>query len=321
MRSVLFVLLVSAAIGTACDAEEPGVDNKKPDAGEIAPDAAVDEGVVLIVEGLPPTSFWNTVPVFGRGPANGTVIIEGTSGNESVDTASDGSFCIDVDLVKGVENTMVITAISQSGERSDSQNFSVMQEGEPPDPGDPVPAKNIALGGLPTAWSKVYATDGTFAAITDDSLSSSVLMKNDLNEDDYLVLRLPTPDAVERIRITSDTTCHLSDYLLHTAKTISVEQQVAFGGMEMNEGPWTFRGRSGQEGMPDVNVTDCSTATYSCQEYTFEPTVMGFIGLRFWDSVCSNSFFVGTRRMRQIEAWTPIGVAPPTISAPTCQGG
>ncbi|MBL4633489.1 MAG: hypothetical protein JKY56_06445 [Kofleriaceae bacterium] len=320
MRSILFGLLVSTTLCVGCDAEEPGVGDKtNPDAA-VPLDASVDMGVPLTIEGLPPTSHWDSVPVFGRGPSNGTIIVDSTAGIQSVDTASDGSFCLDVDLLKGVNNTMSIQAIDQAGEKSDTQNFSVMQQGEPPEPGDPTPAKNIALGGLPTAWSTVYEKVGTFAAITDDSISSSVLMKNDVNDDDYLVLRLPTPDSVERIRITSDTTCHLSDYLIHTAKVITVEQQVPFGAMEMNEGPWTFRGHSGQDMEADVNVTDCSTATYSCQEYTFEPTVVNFIGLRFLDSVCS-SFLLGERRLRQIEAWTPIGVAPPTISAPTCQGG
>lgn len=319
MRSILFAVLVSTSAIAGCDASEPGVDGPGPDAAMV--DAqVVDEGVPLHVDGIPPTSYWNTVPVFGRGPANGTIIIESTAGTVSVDAASDGSFCLDVDLLKGMKNTLIISAINQIGERSESQTFSLSQEGEPPEPGDPVPAKNIALGGLPTDWTSVDEEEGVFAAMTDDNISSSVVLQNGFG-DDFLVLQLPIADSVERIRVTSDKACHLSDYLLHTAKTITVEQQISFGLMETDIAPWTFQGHSGQDGSPDVNVTDCSTQTYSCQEYNFDPTVIKFIGMRFLNHICSSTLGYGERRVRQIEAWTPEGVAPPTISAPTCQGG
>ncbi len=319
--AIVLLSVIPTFVGWGCDASPPGGN------GELGPDASVEidadleEGVTLQIEGIPPKSYWDSVPVFGKGPKNGTVIVEGSAGTVSVDLASDGSFCVDVPLQKGNVNTLVIRAINQRGERSESQTFSLSQEGEPPEPGEPVPATNVALGGLPTVWSTVDEEEGTFSAMTDGSISTSVVLQNAVTVEDYLVLRLPVADGVEKLRITSDLACHLSDYLIFTAKTITPEQQVAFGALEMDEGPWTFRGHSGQTGVEDVNVTDCSTGTYSCQEYNFDSSVMGFVGFRFLNDVCSNTFGLGERRMRQVEAWTPVGVAPPTVSAPTCQGG
>ena len=118
--------------------------------GEIGPDAGMpdaipeeDLGVQLQVEGVPPQTYWGTVPVFGRGPANGTVIVEGNAGSISIELSSDGSFCLDVPLEKGAINLLEMVAIDEFGERSDSQSFDVSQSGEPPAAGDPRPTRAL----------------------------------------------------------------------------------------------------------------------------------------------------------------------------------
>ncbi len=316
MRSLLFVLLLTSA----CIAEEP--DNgggEGPDAGPTPADAAEDVGVLLSVEGLPPQTYWDTVPLFGHGPANGTVIVEGPTDTVSVELGVNGSFCLDIPLDKGTVNDLEVVAINAVGKRSEAQSFEITQSGEPPNPGDPVPARNIALGGLPIPGS-IVEEQGSYPAMTDGDHSTGVMLQNDIFSSDWIVIRIPTPDGVESIRIYGDEECLIGDYLVHTAPSVQTDMPEP-GGENVDATPWIFRGRFGStDGEHDFNVTDCSEGNTPCQEFNFTSEVTGAIGIHFAGNGCG---LVNPQEhtINEIEAWTPQGVAPPVVTAPSCSGG
>lgn len=292
--------------------------------GEIGPDAGMpdaipeeDLGVQLQIEGVPPQTYWDTVPVFGRGPANGTVIVEGNAGSISVELSSDGSFCLDVPLEKGAINLLEMVAIDELGERSDSQSFDVAQSGEPPAAGDPVAAKNVLLGGLPIAGHTIEAQVGSFSAMTDGNVNSSVRLQNAVWYDDWFILRVPSPDGVESIKVFSNPECTMGDYGVYTAPAV-MQNMMQPGPGEAS--PWTLRGEYKEAG-PDINVTDCSEGGFPCQEFQFTAAVTGAIGIIFTGSECTNGWGLDEHTVQEIEAWSPEGVAPPSIEAPSCQGG
>lgn len=324
MRHLLCALLL---LSTACTAEEPDSGGGRvlaPDAG--MPEAPPDEelGVHFQVDGLPPQTYWDTVPVFGQGPANGTVIIEGNVETISVELSSDGSFCTDVRLESGALNALEMVAIDEFGERSDTQSFDVSQSGEPPEAGEPVAARNVLLGGLPTPDSTIIESVGSFSAMTDNNMNTSVTLRNDTWDKDWFVLRVPAADGVESIKVTSSRECGntnwgtgIGDYGIYTAPAV-VPNMGRPG--EGADSPWTQRGHYEADGT-SVNVTDCSTTEYSCQEFQFDAAVSGAIGIDFLGNSCSNFWEVGIHKVHQIEAWSPEGVAPPSIKAPSCAGG
>lgn len=320
MRALLFSLLLATG---ACIAEEPINDNGAvdgPDAGAVEADGGEDEGVLLSVEGLPPDTYWDTVPVFGHGPAYGTVIVEGPTEPVSAELGVDGSFCIDIPLVKGELNSLEITAIDEDGERSEPQRFEVSQFGSPPSPGEAVPSRNVALGGLPTADSTVSEEEGVFAAMTDGNRATGVMIQNHWLNSDWMILRVPTPDGVETIRVYGDDDCEIGDYLVYTAPTVQLDMPIP-PDYDEEAVPWVLRGRHGAFNPADnYNVTDCSENTQPCQEFNFDSAVTGAIGIRFSNGGCGN-FNPAEHTINEIEAWTPEGVAPPVISAPTCQNG
>lgn len=318
MRHSLCSLLL---LSTACIAAEPEVSGGDigPDAGAADAPVEVEVGVPLQVEGLPPQSYWQTVPVHGRGPANGTVLVEGNIDTIAVELNPDGTFCLDVPLEKGAVNLLDIIAIDELGERSESQSFEVSQSGEPPEPGEPVAARNILLGGLPVANSTVEEQEGVFTAMTDGNLHSSVVLQNAIFYSDWFILRIPAPNGVEKIRIFSSPDCLMGDYLVHTAPNV-LPEMVQPGLVDADEGPWTFRGHYFAESA-SVNVTDCTDNSLSCQELNFDSTVTGAIGISFSGDSCSNILGLGEHEVHEIEAWSPEGVAPPTIAAPSCQSG
>jgi hypothetical protein len=319
MRHLLFSLLL---LSTACIAEEPGVSGGEavgPDAGvaDASPDDE-EQGVPLQVEGVPPQTYWDTVPVYGRGPANGTVRVDANVDTLSVELGPDGYFCLDIPLEKGAVNVLDLVAIDELGERSDAQSFDVAQAGEPPEPGEPVAARNMALGGLP-ADDTLQEQVGFFSAMTDGNLSTSVVLQNAVFYSDWLILRIPAPEGIEKIRVYSNPECLAGDYLVHTAPAV-LQDMAMPGALPVDEGPWTFRGQYEAEG-ERVNVTNCSDGSLDCQEYNFDSTVTGAIGINFTGDSCSNAFSLGEHQIHEIQAWSPEGVAPPTITAPSCQGG
>ncbi len=321
-RILSAVLCCAGLLSGACIAEKPDDGNRPggPDAGSQETDAG-DLGVPLNVEGLPPTTYWDTVPLFGHGPVNGTVLVEGPLDTVSAELGIDGSFCIDIPLEKGATNNLRVIAIDEDGERSEPVFLDISQAGEPPEPGDPVPARNVALGGLPVQGS-IAEEQGTYPAMTDGNRATGVMLQNNIFSSDWVILRIPTPDGVEQIRIYGDSECLIGDYLVHTAPSVQ-EDMPEPGNMNMDMNPWTFRGRFGSDNNAvemDFNVTDCSENGQPCQEYNFDSAITGAIGIRFIDNGCGN-FAPEEHTINEIEAWTPEGVAPPKVVAPSCQSG
>ena len=325
MRALLFALLASGvvasgALTSGCIAEEPGTGDTGgtgPDGAPIEADAG-DEVVTLSLEGLVPQTYWDVAVLHGSGPAGGTVIVKGPTETVSSELGVTGGFCIEIPLDKGVRNELEIVAISATGNRSAAQYLETVQSGEPPEPGAPTPARNIALGGLPIPGS-IEEEQGTYPAMTDGNRNTGVMLQNDVFSTDWITIRIPTPDGVESIRIYGDDECLIGDYLVHTAPSVQ-DPMPEPGAQNMDVTPWTFRGRFGStNGTNDFNVTDCSDSR-PCQEFNFESAVTGAIGIHFVGNGCG-SFNPEEHTINEIEAWTPVGVTPPGESAPSCPGG
>ena len=313
MRHLLFILLLSTA---ACDATDPdsppqtmGVDAGVEDPRE--------EGVPLTLFGVESQTYWETIPLRGTGPQNGMLIVDTPQGQKSVNLGADGSFCLELALAPGL-NSFNLIARNEFGEESRTVSADILREGEPPKPGEPLPAKNIALGG------QVFDTtfqeqEGTFSSMTDGNLDSSVLAQNAVFLSDWLIMEIPNPDGVEKIRVYHNKQCLIGEYYIQTAPSVLTDM-LQPGIEAVDEEPWTYRGHTGAQ-----SVTDCSNSTLSCQEFSFDSVVVGAIGLRVKeDSDCTNAvggFGLGEHRIHQIEAWTPEGVTPPDYSAPTCASG
>jgi hypothetical protein len=130
-------------------------------------------------------------------------------------------------------------------------------------------------------------------------------------------LRVPAPDGVESIKVISNQECLMGDYGVYTAPVVEANMMQPGPG----EGsPWTLRGKYAADGT-EVNVTDCSESGFSCQEFQFTAAVTGAIGINFTGSECTNGWGLDEHTVQEIQAWSPEGVAPPTIAAPSCSGG
>lgn len=317
MRKVLLLLLLSQA---ACIAEEPDSSTEVlgPDAGQVVEEEE-EQPVLLDVHGIPTQTYWDSVPVVGQGPESGSVIIEGSQGPIAVDLGSDGSFCVDMPLEKGRSNSLGLVAIDMEGERSEAVVLEILQDGEPPPPNQALPAKNIALGGLPAAQSTVTVETGSASDMTDGKLGTSAFLSDATFSYDWIIIRNPIADGVEKIRIISDLECPMDEYLLHTAPGATAATP-APGAAESDVGGWTYRGHFGSEDTPSLAV-NCSTKDFACQEYNFPSTVVGALGIRFVSDDCHNFFGLGKHRILEIEAWTPPGTTPPSNTAPSCQSG
>lgn len=327
MRQLLPIILLSMA---ACGAQEPGVSgNTNPDGPDAGHDVQEPDGPVELSIGVPKAQTpYSTTPLLGKGPKNGSILIEGPKGSVPAEVASDGTFCANVPLRPG-ENTLTVQAINEIGKRSETKTLTILQSGEPPKPGEAQPSDNAGVGALVVAGS-MEEEEGMVASLADGKLNTSVLYQNAVWDDDWFTLRLAAKASVEKIRIYSNKECNLRGYYVHTAT--SAVPDMAEPGLEAKDsGPWTFRGQYAVDGLFNevvtVNVTDCSTADLSCQEIgffksdgsTYAPEAIGAIGIQIYKDGCLSPYSgLGQHQIHEIEAWTPEGIAPPAPPVPSC---
>src|SRR5688572_1832851 len=92
-------------LAMACTAEPPEVSGGGPgyiDAagGMEGQDAGPPPEIPLLLAPLPDSTYWESVPIHGSGPPNGTVLVDTqSSGSLTVPISSSGNFCVDVPLV------------------------------------------------------------------------------------------------------------------------------------------------------------------------------------------------------------------------------
>ena len=212
--AVALAALLLAALSAACGADPTGDPGFGPDAGPDDPEAPVR----LTVDPVLPTTYWPAIPVKGRGPASGTLLISTEAGGQKPhDLGSDGTFCVDATLASGKVNDIVLEAIAPDGRHSPEVVIQVRQDGEPPThtppPSPGTTIENISLNSTEFAGN-VEAVDSTqLQALTDGDHSGMVVIENTwYSAFEWFSFRLDQAAPMVSMRIVSDGLCPLTDY-------------------------------------------------------------------------------------------------------------
>jgi hypothetical protein len=221
---VVLAALAAAACGNANPEDLPPVDGE-PDAGQ------VDPGPVALT--ITPSSVitpWDSVPITGAGPANGTLVYESAAGGQdTIRLGSTGEFCLDISLVDG-DNTIKFEAISEAGEYSDAEFLTIRKEGEPPeiepvDPGniilaDRTPGTVYYMQDVPyNSETEIELDSGTFSGLVDGNTNEIVQFHADgILTGETLAFTLDEQMSVHRFEVTvpdrDDPTCGPDGYEL-----------------------------------------------------------------------------------------------------------
>ena len=172
------VLVLFAAAG-GCSAEDPGsfqfdAGGRKdalppvPDFEHACPQAA---GAAPVIRAAPEQSSYRTVPLRGFAPGADTIVAQGPAGNfRPVAAGSDGSFCIEVELLPEVSNEISVVGIAE-GCRSRPALLRISHHAaSEPAPVDSL-AHNVAIG-APTTASSAPDDGSSPSVLTDGKVSS-----------------------------------------------------------------------------------------------------------------------------------------------------
>lgn len=258
-------------------------------------------GAPLVLGPVPDTTYWETVAIHGSGPAGGTLLVDTTAaGSKTQHIAGDGSFCVDLPLTAGAVNTFTFRGVDAQGTIGESVTKDVRQEGSPPSPPTGAPPANVATGGATSG--SVSVKEGALADMVDGSDSSSVYVSNAWWGQDWVWVTLRERANIDQMRVVSPSDCPLVDYALLYSDDDAPANPV---GPDFTGWGMVFD-KQGGDG-------DDSYAAYT-------PFAARHIAIFFKSADCS-SWGHGYHKVSEIEVWTPAGVAPPTQSAPTCNGG
>lgn len=278
------------------------------DAGASA-DAGKDNVVALhevIMDNFQTTTYWNTVPLSGRGPARGTVLVTYPGGSTTAPISSDGVFCRDVPLTPGV-NAITLQATDVEGNYTPVVNVEVMQSGSPPvvDEEPPPSPVNVLQGATmerENVWLGYYETDSseTYQRMVDGNIDSYVDMYGvNWLSTDWVFFRLPTAARFSKLVVRSRSDCPLGQY---EAMYTDLENP---GDPVHGSGDWHSLGVI-TDGGPD-------------SENLVEPSIARFVAINFIDG-CWTDSITETFSVSEIEAWSLPNMPPPAEPprAPQC---
>lgn len=284
-------LALSAVLGGSlgCTAEMAEGGYRQPDAGKA--DDPIDTKPSLRVDSPGVTTYWMSVPLTGEGPSTGTLIVTSADGSSIPTTLStDGGFCIDVPLMKGVVNEIVVEAISSDGHYSDPVTVSIRQEGEPPDPEptDPEYAYANIAASASEFHGSVNVESGSFAMLGDGDLSQHVKLGNDWNGGDWMTMKLTKKADVEEMRFVSTSTCQMKDY------KVFLSDDDSDPGIPMNNSAWVMSVEV-KGGAVDHTVSPL-----------FGSSLARWIGIEFMGRDCGPLIGAAKHELREIEVWASV---------------
>jgi hypothetical protein len=295
--TLCFVLLVGACTAGNVDTIDPPMEE---DGG--MPTAQTDAGGDIPTIQLAPlvqSTYWDTAPVHGRGPAGGTVLIETeTQGSFTGDIDGNGDFCIDVPLVESSVNTFSIRGVTASGTLGEPISASIRQDGEPPAPPVGAPAQNVALGASISTTTSVDA--GSLRNAIDGDRATLVELDNAIWDDDYVYITLQEHQFLEKMGVYSASGCILEKYWVATA---AKDAPCSPGYCDTDWQWWSI---------DEMNGADL-------WEWA-DPIEVKHLVIWFDSEDCGN-VTGGYHKLNEVEAWTRAGVTPPPPQAPSCAGG
>lgn len=306
-----------AAILAACSAD--------PSSGGIddGPDAAVDdvdEGEVpLEVDTPPPTTYWASLPLSGRGPARGTLIYTTPAGGEfATDLGADGTFCVDIQLSKGTLNRIVFEAVSPSGDYSEQVAVEVRQDGEPPDVDpqpDPQPAYvNVARDSTGFDMS-VSVEEGALSGLVDDDESGVVTLRNAATALDWIAIDLTERAPIDQFRIKTTDDCPMESYDV-LLNDLDNDEPVRKRVLAVD--PWTYG-----EGWTVVATVTNGTSNQTVYPSIGSPMARR-VGIEFKSNDCAGWWEKGRHQITEIEVWAETETEqdqPTGDGSPSCSTG
>jgi hypothetical protein len=288
-------------LAMACTAEPPEVSG-----GGYGPDAAGGTGgtdagpppeIPLLLAPLPDSTVWESVPIHGSGPPDGTVLVDTqSSGSLTVPISSSGNFCVDVPLVDGM-NEFTLRSLDEEGTFGTPITAQVSKEGEPPPPPEGNPARNVSMGGTVTTSEDV---DGRLANVIDSDWGSMVTLTNNWFNEDWVWVLLDERSRIERVVVVSSESCPMNEY------HVMFSDLDAPGDPTSDNSNWTYT---------EVDVPWAAT------ELIYDAFVTKHIAVRFLSSDCAEWYGRGQHVVGEIQAWTEAGVPPPPPAAPSCFSG
>jgi hypothetical protein len=305
MRKRLSALLLGISVSYGCSAAMP----------DDTPRGGVDAGVedpalpTLRVNSPGVSTYWDSVPLTGQGPSNGTLIVESGNGQvTSKELGSDGSFCIDISLIKGTVNTITVRGISAFGDYSLPEVLEIRQEGEPPDNGNgggtTITYANVGRNAS-NFLGTVSAIDGSnFYMLSDGNHSAFVTIKNAATSGDKLYFKLSDYANVKEIRFLGTADCYLEKFRVFLSDNIADPGDV-YGAS------WT-------------QVADVSNGTSDYKVTTSGSNMARWLGIDFRSRDCGPAIGPAEHQLYEIEAWAEVSEEDPGeggTGAPSCASG
>lgn len=268
------------------EAPEPAPEDPAQQAEEPTPDVVV----TLTVDPIAPTTEWPTVPVKGKGPANGMVVIWSSQEPEIFDTDAQGNFCANVAVGLGV-STIGVQAANANGNYSQMKMIDITRKA-PSGPSGYIPSYNAAIGS--NVLTNMATEGDAVTSIVDGSGTTGPRFNANITTGEWISLRLPKAVPVAKITVIGSATCHMEAFVIQTA--------------ELAADPWSefYRGTNIQT--PVLNALAQGTPK-KAQYVAVTPTGYG----------CG--YVSGVYDVREIQVWTaPQGTDEPTPVGPhlTC---
>ncbi len=312
-RAVLCLVAVASLCGCMVNGEESNEPMMRPteDAGPMGRDGGMlgmmggDAGRMppkLELDPLPEVTQFASVPLTGRGPANGTVIIDTPArGSITAMVSAAGTFCVDIPLRPDSENELTLQAIDAMGTYSEMVTTKTRQMGRPPEPEmvTPEEPKNVGLDATLVATT-TDVEEGDWWALSDGDTSTSVKVSNTRWDDDWFSLQLSERANIGSVHVTSVGDCALSEYYVFLSDTDPPPPATRANGMQWREVAHV-RGGTGDDTL------------------TFDPMIARYVGIEFISGDCTD-WGLGYHQISEIEVWTrPLPPPPPrTVEAPSC---
>lgn len=214
-RILLASLTVVAFAGCGAQTSEEPPLPLGPDAGGESGETPGEGPVSLSVATPALETPWDVVLITGQGPAQGQIHVDASpaDGAKSYPLGSTGSFCISVRLAEG-ENTIRVEAESVSGERSEAKLYTVLREGELPEPPPTVSDDDQIIDrtdgsthynnadGNDVGVDALTLEDGDWDDMVDDDRDSYVKFTGTWANNEMVAYALPTEMKVRGFEIT-----------------------------------------------------------------------------------------------------------------------
>lgn len=308
MKFPFLALVAVTAIG-ACTASGVGED-VGPDAMEA--DASTPE---LIVNPPDVSTYWNSIPITGHGPANATLIYTTPGGGQfTADLNGSGDFCVDVILQKNSVNTIKFEAVNSGAVYTPASFVDVRQQGDPPGV-DPNPVPNVGYSNIAAGAEirdlSVSIEEGSVAALVDGDSNGVVSIRNELNGPDWMVIELNERIPIEQIHIETSSDCPLESL------NILLNDNAQSGDPIIDD--W------GPNSYGDGWIMIASVTGNTAPEQTLEPVIgdplAQRLAIEFLSADCGPLVGSGRHKITEIEVWgrgEDVIDETPSNNAPSC---